>query len=346
MSAGVDWFPLDTNLLTDDEKVFDLMDGATDAVAFADFGRLVALWCRVYRSGPALQVDRRMARRVARDLGLSVDGFHEFVGRCADAGLIDRTFWENDRVITSRGIQTRWAKAKARAKKSGLPPEFRRWSLIDGDARDSADPSELSPTVAEASPVASAPSEHSPSASDPSENFPSTCDPSENVPSTSEPSENSPLDKIRGDKTRGEEKREEPVGTVSGEGGVFDNPPKKSKEVVEKPEETGGSEYRPACLARPGGPEDVYLDGEDAPHRTRYGALEARYRQHTHRKDFGQLMAKVADMCPASCRASPDDVCECYTLLSRAVDASDPRRGSPWPLVRHILSTDRGERDG
>ena len=328
MAAGLEWFPLETNLLTDDEKVFDLMDDATDDDAFADFGRLIALLSRIYRTVPALQVDRRMERRIAHDLGLDLAGFADFVKRCADADLIDLTLWEEEHVITSRGIQLRWIKAKGRSKSSGIPVEMRQWSLVD---KSSATNSEAKNGKETRSEVFKDSEKAETTQGENSAIFKS--------------SENSPLEEKRGEETREEEKREEPVGNLSGEGQVFDKSPNNSNEDVEKSEGCGGCEYRPACLARPGGSSEVFMDGEDAPHRTRYGALEARYAQQTHRRDFDRLMAKVSDMCPASCRASPDDVDECYTLLSRAIDASDPKRGNPWPLVRHILANDRGNRD-
>ena len=90
---------------------------------------------------------------------------------------------------------------------------------------------------------------------------------------------------------------------------------------------------------RPG--NGVFLDAKSLPHRTAYGALEARYRETTRRGDFASLMAEVARTCPGGCRASPDDVAECHRLIAKALDKCDSSKGRPHALVCKILSEDR-----
>lgn len=318
MASGIEWFPLETNLLTDDEKVFDLMDGALDTHAYADFGRFVALLTRIYREGPALRVNRRMERRIAHDLGLDLEGFAAFIGRCVGAGLFHEGMWRDHCVLTSKGIQLRWIRAKQRAKSQGLPVEMRPWSLLD----------------------------------EPDESFDDDeprCSSLEKLTD----SENYPLDKIRQDKTRQEEKREEDSSvSLSGKREVFNNSEPEQQRNVENPDpdpepsqdiELDLGSLVPPCMARERG-DAVFLDDQDAPHRTPYGALRARYEAKTHRRDFEELMANVHRMCPAGCRASPKDVSECYALIAAAFDKADPAKGSPWALTRHVLANDRGPR--
>ena len=133
---GLEWFPMDTAILTDDEKVFDLMEDVAEAndgdrsAAWVAFGRWTALLCRIYRDGPALPLDKRVERKLARDLDMTRDELLGFIGSCVESGLLDRTLWEMSHVLTSRGIQRRWCAAKKRTK--ALPPEMRAWSLLDG----------------------------------------------------------------------------------------------------------------------------------------------------------------------------------------------------------------------
>jgi len=317
MATGIDWFPLETNLLTDDEKVFDLMDGSLGTEAYADFGRLVALLSRIYREGPALKVNRRMERRIAHDLGLGADGFAAFIGRCVSAGLFHGGMWREHGVLTSHGIQMRWVKAKQRSKSQGLPAEMRAWSLLDEPDEDQ-----------DGGAPASGPLEK-----------------------LTEP-ENYPLDKTRQDEIRKEERREEDSSVSSSCGrGVFDNAAGATPADVENrpPRPTQDMELDPSglvppCMARERHDDTCFFDDSQAPHRTPYGALAARYEGRTGRRDFGDFMAKVHGMCPAGCRASPRDVGECYALICGAIEHADPAKGSPWALTRHVLANDRAPR--
>lgn len=185
---GIDFFPMDTDILTDDEKVFDLMEAAsdtgTDDAAFAAFGRWMGLLCRIYREGPALALDGRSERKLARDLGMTRESLIGFVGQCVESGLLDRGLWERERVLTSRGIQKRWCAAKKRTK--ALPADMRAWSLLgDGETRAFSEISENSGNVP---------------------NFPKTPDA---VRGISENSENPRPDKKREEETRLDEKRED-----------------------------------------------------------------------------------------------------------------------------------------
>ncbi len=338
-SPRISWFPLETDLLTDDDKVFDLMDGATDDGAFADFGRYVALISRVYREGPALQVGRRMARRVAHDLGLGLDGFERFVSRCVDAGLLSRRLWDDERVITSHGIQLRWIKAKGRSKSQGLPAEFSRWDLLDeGEDPDEpwavpqgAEPGFDGPPTCQRRDEAECDRLKTP------ERFSSVENQAMLKSDALKTPESSPLDKIRLDKTRQEEKREDQSVSPS----CHRQSPDNANDARPTPDV---SQLVPTCMARE---EDgkVFADSLDQPHRTRYGALEATYRERTGRGDFDGLMRRACELCPGGCRASPADVSECFELMIGALERVDPGKGSPWALVRHVLVNDRGGRD-
>lgn len=324
---GLDYFPLETDLFTDDEKVFDLMDGTTGDAAFADFGRFMNLLCRIYRDGPAIEVSERMAKRVAHDLGLDLGGFESFVGRCVDAGLFHRAMWEQAHVLTSLGIQRRWKAAK---KRTGMPKGMRQWSLL-GEEGGWNEPGD------------GAGADDEPPARQISQNS----EKNEKLGTARQKSQNPPLKekktKQKKTKEKEDERKDSPSSRVEG---AFDNPEVLNNQ--ERPRNSGSdaSGLEPACMAREYGESKVYLDDADAPHRTPYGALEQRYRNRTGRGDFASFAAKVHGMCPRGCRASPKDVSECYSLLSAAIDKADPSKGSPWALARHVLEHDRGPRHG
>lgn len=304
---GLDYFPLETDLFTDDEKIFDLMDGTTDMAAFADFGRFMNLLCRIYRDGPAIEVSPRMAKRIAHDLGLTSDGFEAFVGRCTDAGLFHKEMWDQAHVLTSLGIQKRWKTAK---KRNGMPAAMRQWSLLGeaggwGEAEERA--SQESANLGESR-------------------------------QTREKSQNPPL-KEKKTKQKEKEKKEDHTILPSGDEEKDESAFEPSQDI-----DRDLSSLVPPCMAKEC-EGSVYLDDQDVPHRTPYGALAARYENQTKRRDFGECMAKVHGMCPAGCRASPKDVSECHGLIAAAIDKADPAKGSPWALIRHVLANDRGPRN-
>lgn len=332
-TATIQWFPMATDLLTDDEKVFDLMGGDLDEAAFAAFGRFVGLLMRIYREGPALRVCARKARRIARDLGMSPDELERFVWRCVESGLFHRRLWERERVLTSKGIQTRWMRAKARTKAAELPPDFRQWSLLDGDPWADGDGEDAARVVE--GPACEPSAEggfDEPSSASAAE--------SAEVHKYSNLNNSSP-DKTRLDST----KTEEDLSVCpSCQSEVFDKQGCVDDADVESMPERDVSSFVPPCMARPVDDETVFQDSRGDWHRTAYGALEQSYVDQTHRTDFGQLMAKVHGICPGGCRASPAEVQECFALVDGALGRVDPRRGSPWALVRRVLTDDRGPR--
>lgn len=189
---GIAFFPMDTDVLTDDEKVFDLIESAGGwDDRFTIFGRWVALLCRIYREGPALRLDGRVERKLARDLDMTCAELREFIGMCVDAGLLDRGMYEEMSVLTSRGIQARWLIPK---KVKEMPARLRDISLVGRDAPDSPEDSGTSP------------------------NSPKR----QSEDGVSEDSETCRLDKRREEKRKEEERREEESSSsvTGGMGGV------------------------------------------------------------------------------------------------------------------------------
>ena len=319
MSAriGIEWFPMDTDAFTDDEKVFDLMDVDDPERGYALFGRWMALLCRVYREGFCIEADRRTVRKIARDLELTVSGFNDFMDELCRAGLVDERLWKVEHVITSRGIQRRWKQATRRYR---LTKDLQRWWLLDDEkhAHANADAAELVEMV----------DQPSATVADTAELVEMVDQPSATVADTAEPVEK--VDAER--RERGERDKREIRGERDGE--KKSDPPSLSEAKPTDPTSC------PRCLMSPKPGNGVYLDADGGPHRTAYGALEARYRKVTGRSDFSDLVSSVCDLCPSGCRASPEEVSECHGLMAKAIDKCDGR-GRPTALVRKILSEDR-----
>lgn len=301
---GVEWFPMDTDAFIDDEKIDALLYDEDVEDGYAAFGRYMKIACRIYREGPAIQLDAQRERKLMRDLDTDKAGLVRLLSRLMDVGLLDRGLWESDRVLTSRGIQRRWCAAK---KRKQLPSEMLGWSLL-GNSR------KISENLGESR---------------------------ENSGDFGEPEKVVPLEI----EEEIEEEREEEDKRGSSSSGRKD---------VEKPAKTVESipqevyDGVPRCLIKPARRGKVFLDGEGKAHRTAYGALEARHSAKVGKRpdDFASLMSMCSRLCPGGCRASPDDVSRCHALMAKALDGFDPAKGSsPWPLMRKILTEDRGTAD-
>ena len=305
---GMDWFPMDTAVLTDDEKVFDLMEDVAEAeggdrdAAWVAFGRWTALLCRIYREGPAFALDRRAERKLARDLDMTRDELLAFIGRCIESGLLDRGMWETSHVLTSRGIQRRWCAAK---KRKTLPAEMRSWALLDGGSRQTS--GNLGETREN------------------SEDFGKSREISGDFGTLPEFPEN----------TRAfiEEKREEEI---------------REDETREDEEElfsssVSGIEGVPPCMAAARDDGTWFPDDADGVYPTIGEALQARYAHKTGLSDFPEFIAKVSKHCASGCRGDPQRAGQCHALIARALDRYDPSYGSgPLPLTLRIIEQDRG----
>ena len=311
---GITWFPMDTDVITDDEKVFDLMEDIAEAeggdrsAAWVAFGRWTALLCRIYREGPALQLDQRSERKLARDLDMTRDELLAFIGRCVGSGLLDRGMWETCHVLTSRGIQRRWCVAKKKTKAGAtLPPEMSEWSLLEaGDSRT------VSGNLGQSREI----SDESGTEREISDESGKTREISDSCPKKS-------VDKIREEEIREDEIREDEEELFSSS--------------------VSGIEGVPPCMAAARDDGTWFPDDADGVYPTIGEALQARYAHRTGLSDFPEFIAKVSKHCPSGCRGDPQRAGQCHALIARALDRYDPSYGSgPLPLTLRIIDMDRG----
>lgn len=124
--AGLDYFPMAVDMLNDD-KVYGIMaevgGGDRKSVeAWAAKGWVDEILAQIYAHGFALEMTRGAAEDLAHGLGMDAGALEGFIATCIRHGLFDAGLWERCRVLTSRGIQRRYAAACKRGAKSLAGP--------------------------------------------------------------------------------------------------------------------------------------------------------------------------------------------------------------------------------
>lgn len=328
MAAPLEFMPVDIDM-ADDPKVFALMEeagGDDEGARWAAFGRLVALMQRVYHDGFYMRYGRFERRKAARDMGLTGEEMDRFVRLCVDCEIFDARLYEEHGVLTSRGIQRRYFKAK-KTGKSSVSDEDRPYLLVDSADQGQAMRAERK---------TSGNRRESPSIAEPcSENRRET--PSL-APRTAEPSE----EKIREDKKREEKIREDPEvsGTSAGVDGADAGSSSSSSEKFRQFMQSTPL----GCLKAVSDPSGAYFDAAGEAHGTPWAALASDYDRATHGGDISPFARQVAKMCPRTCDRSLERVEACGRMLQRAVRMYDPSKGAnPFPLARKIIADERGD---
>lgn len=329
---GVDYFSLETNA-KDDDKIFDLKyrygmpDGADDydhAAAWAAYGRFVELLASIYQDGFAIEVTKQRVLRMSQQLGMTAKEFQDFVQTCVDVGLFDDGLWCREKVLTSRGIQKRYFHAVKR-RKGEIPEEYKRWILIDS-ARDE-------------------------------DNDESSCNPDANTVHTScahgEDTmkhdagyiEKKRIGKKRKEKEKKEEDRKGASSSSNVENVVENLYTLFGDSLSERPAQSPSPQPYPlACMSTVFDPDTAYNDDQGGTWDTPWDALLHRFAHKTGSGEITDFVRAVAKKCPKDCAADPQQVSECYALLSEALDKFDPSKAaSPTPLALKVLE-DRGKR--
>ncbi len=130
--AGLDYFPMAVDMLNDD-KIYEIMAEAgggdrKSTAAWAAKGWVDEILAQIYGHGFALEMTRGAMEDLAHDLGMAPAELEEFIAMCVRHGLFDAGLWASSRVLTSQGIQKRYAIACKRGVKSLVGP----WVLSDG----------------------------------------------------------------------------------------------------------------------------------------------------------------------------------------------------------------------
>ena len=103
IKQGVDYFPLDCHV---DDNV-KLIQAEFGLVGFAI---LVKIWQKIYSDkGYFTEWVRDVASVFSQENGVSAGVVHEVVRACLDRGIFDREMFQRFKILTSEGIQKRYA---------------------------------------------------------------------------------------------------------------------------------------------------------------------------------------------------------------------------------------------
>lgn len=335
MAAPLEYMPVDIDM-ADDPKVFALMEeagGDDEAARWSAFGRVVALISRVYRHGFYMPYGRFERRKLARDLGMSAQEMDAFVDLCVECEIFDAEMYRERGVLTSRGIQRRYLKAKKVGKWS-VPAEDEQY-LLDGC------PAPAGPQRADEvsenrrdSPRSSEYPRESPGSPENRRDSPSgPCiapKPSGDAPESAEPSERRE-DKRR--KEKKEKRRERPARAGRD----------RSSSSANQISGFASRAFPLSCLSSVSDPSGAYFDSGGEAHATPWGALEATWARAAPGQDISSFARQVAGACPPDCDRSLERVEACGRLLQRALRAYDPAKGAtPVPLAMRIIADERG----
>lgn len=116
MKQGLDYFPLDVGFLQD-IKIRRIMK----ACGTQSISVLICLLVYIYRDdGYFLRWDKDMPFLVAEELGIREGAVTDIVAKAVQVDFFDSVMYEKYSILTSRGIQRRYFKAVADAKRIGV----------------------------------------------------------------------------------------------------------------------------------------------------------------------------------------------------------------------------------
>lgn len=102
---GLDYFPLDVNFIQDIRmrKLVKYQGGRAVTV-------YALLLCIIYKDGYYIRRDKELPFIISEQSGFDEAYIGEVINCCLNIGLLSKEMYEKHGVLTSRGIQLRWAK--------------------------------------------------------------------------------------------------------------------------------------------------------------------------------------------------------------------------------------------
>lgn len=109
---GLDYFPLDTQFLSD-VKVRKIMRAqGTNAISV-----LISLLCNIYRDeGYYIRRDSDVGFLISDEIGVKEEYVNEVIDKAISVGFFDKNQYEKNNILTSNGIQKRFLEATERRK--------------------------------------------------------------------------------------------------------------------------------------------------------------------------------------------------------------------------------------
>lgn len=365
---GIDYFCIETDI-KDDDKVFALRyhyategGGYDHAAGYAAFGRLVDVLADIYREGFAAEMNAPRRIRLSQQLGLTPEEFDGFIGECVNAGLFDRRLWEENQVLTSRGIQRRYYIVASR-RTGAIPESQRRWLLPDDDGPEDdpggsgADPAASSEVERDKMQHDATSCTHDATSCDiMQQDAPEGAKPQAGHSATScthdaykmqHDAESCPL---REEKERKEKRSKEKEREEKGEpdkvraaaiAAMTANLSRNLSTPIDGRAKKHLQPYPLSCMSLCGG-DDRYEDGMGIAYDTPWDAIVQHLRQRAPDCDVGSFSQRVAATCPVGCCESHECVNECFDLISKALGKFNRSKcASPIPIVCKVLADER-----
>lgn len=122
LKQGLDYFSFDVDFF-DDVKIMAISEEFNckgEAI-------IIRLLCAIYRNGAYIEYNEMLERVVAKKAGVSANLVKDVVTRAIQYGFFDKSKFEEYRILTSKGIQNRYLRAKEKKQFSTIPDGY----LID-----------------------------------------------------------------------------------------------------------------------------------------------------------------------------------------------------------------------
>ena len=102
VKAGLDYYPLDVDFMSDEKVEILRHHFGNDGLAF-----IIAMWGRIYRIGSELEMTEDIISILPSKLLVDADKFNAMLQKALDVGLFDKPAYETRHVLTSNGIRKR-----------------------------------------------------------------------------------------------------------------------------------------------------------------------------------------------------------------------------------------------
>jgi hypothetical protein len=112
IKTNLEYFPMDTEL----DKKLKLLKAK---YKLAGIGFIDMLWRTIYHEGYFIKVDDDYITILSDEWGITSEVFMDMLLYCIDLKLFDRNLYDNQNVLTSKGIQDRYFHATLRRKREG-----------------------------------------------------------------------------------------------------------------------------------------------------------------------------------------------------------------------------------
>lgn len=129
IKEGLDYFPLDTALLSQDKRIRTLLRKfGADGITF-----LIALWCDIYGgTGYYVVADDEYLEEMSHETGINLNTIRQILAYLLDRSLFDSTLFQSVKVLSAPGIQRRFqlaVKERVRKRRAPVIVESAYWLL-------------------------------------------------------------------------------------------------------------------------------------------------------------------------------------------------------------------------